>query len=45
MKPADMHMHAVRVSFAGPDRLETEWTSWKDGKPAGTMRFELARQK
>lgn len=45
MKPADMHMHAVRVSFSGPDRLDTEWTSWKDGKAAGTMRFALTRKR
>jgi hypothetical protein len=45
MKPGDMHMHSARISFVGPDRLDTEWTSWQGGKPAGTMRFELTRQK
>lgn len=45
MKPGDMHMHSARIVLAGEDRLETEWTTWRDGKPAGTMRFALARQK
>jgi hypothetical protein len=45
MKPGDMHMHAARISFVGPDRLDTEWTSWQGGKPAGKMRFELTRQR
>jgi len=45
MKPADMHMHAVRFRLAGEDQLLSEWVSWQGGKPAGTMRFELARQK
>lgn len=45
MKATDMHMHAVRISFAGADRLDTEWTSWQGGKPAGAMKFELTRQK
>jgi len=45
MKPADMHMHAARIRLAGEDQLVSEWTSWQGGKPAGTMRFELARQK
>jgi hypothetical protein len=45
MKPGDMHMHSARIAFPGQDRIDSQWTSWKDGKPAGTMRFELARQK
>lgn len=44
MKPEDMHMHAARLRLAAPDRLVSEWTSWKGGKPADTMRFELTRQ-
>ncbi len=45
MKPGDMHMHSARLRLAGPDRLETEWVSWSGGKPAGTARFSLARQR
>lgn len=45
MRLADVHMHAARLRFDGPDRLVGEWTSWKDGKPAGTMRFDLTRQR
>lgn len=45
MKPTDMHMHAVRISFAGADRLDSEWTSWQGGKPAGAVKLELTRQR
>lgn len=45
MKPGDMHMHSARIVLAGQDRLETEWTTWKDGKAAGAARFSLARQR
>jgi hypothetical protein len=45
MKGADLHMHAVRITFVDEGNLITEWTSWKDRKPAGTVRFALARQK
>ncbi len=44
MKPGDRHMHSARLVLAD-DRLETEWTTWSGGKPAGTMKFALARQK
>lgn len=45
MKPADMHMHGVAFTFAGADHLRADWTSWKGGKPAGTVTFELARSR
>jgi len=45
MKPTDTHMHSARLRFAGEDQLVGDWTSWQGGKPASTMRFELARQK
>jgi hypothetical protein len=45
MKSADMHMHSARITFAGEDRIDTEWTSWQGGKPAHAMKFVLARQK
>ncbi|HEU4384962.1 MAG TPA: hypothetical protein VFR85_15880 [Anaeromyxobacteraceae bacterium] len=45
MKPGDMHMHSARLVLAGEDRLEGEWVSWVGGKPAGSVRFSLTRQK
>ena len=45
MKPGDMHMHSARIVLAGQDRLESEWVSWAGGKPAGSVRFSLARQR
>jgi hypothetical protein len=45
MKPSDPHMHAARITFVGPDRLRTEWTSWQGGKEAGVARFDLSREK
>lgn len=45
MKSADLHMHALRIRLVSADRLVSEWTSWQGGKAAGTMRFELTRQK
>lgn len=45
MKPTDMHMHSARIRLAGPDKVVGDWVSWQGGKPAGTMRFDLTRQK
>jgi len=45
MKPPDLHMRSVRITFVDEARTDTEWTSWKGGKPVGTMRFELSRQR
>jgi hypothetical protein len=41
----DTHMHAARLRFVGPDRLEAEWTLYKDGKQADVARFFLERKK
>jgi hypothetical protein len=41
----DMHMHSVTFTFVDPDTLHTEWTSYVDGKKAGTATFELKRKK
>jgi hypothetical protein len=38
-----LHMHAAKFLFSDPAHLATEWTHWQDGKPAGTVRFVLAR--
>lgn len=45
LKPGAVHMHDARIRFVDGDHIVSEWTSWKGGEPAGTMRFELARQK
>ncbi len=45
LKAGAVHMHDARIRFVDGDHIVSEWTSWKDGKPSGTMRFELARQK
>ena len=41
----DMHMHAGRLTFKGPDRLEAEWAVWDKGGPTGANRFFLDRVK
>lgn len=45
LKPGDEHMHALRITFVGPDALRSEWTSWKDGKPGEPAPFELTRSR
>lgn len=45
MKSTDMHMHSAVHTFADADHLRSEWTSWNEGKPAGTVRFEFTRKK
>jgi len=39
---ADMHIHSAQLTFAA-DGLTSEWTSWNEGKPAETMKFQLVR--
>lgn len=29
----DMHIHAVKIEFLGPDEIRETWIGWKDGKP------------
>jgi hypothetical protein len=41
----DVHMHAVTFTFVDKDTLQTVWTNYQDGKPAGTATFELKRKK
>lgn len=41
----DMHMHAGRLTFKGPDRLEAEWAVWDKGGQTGANRFFLDRVK
>ena len=46
LKPAtDTHMHSGRIKFVEPDKLETEWSFWQQGKQTGAHVFELSRKK
>jgi len=44
MKPSDMHMHAAAITIVDPNHVVSEWTAWRDGKPAEVMVFELGRK-
>jgi hypothetical protein len=39
------HMHGGRLFFRGPDRLDTEWANWENGKQSGAHKFFLERVK
>jgi hypothetical protein len=41
----EMHMHEVTYTFVDQDTLKSEWTHYDEGKPAGTVVFELKRKK
>jgi hypothetical protein len=41
--PADGHMHSVQISFIGPDAFNSDWTFYKDGKPAFTEPIQFRR--
>jgi hypothetical protein len=41
----DMHMHSARIDFVDADHIRGEWGSMRDGKPAGSARFDMARKK
>lgn len=45
MKPTDMHMHSLTVSFAGPDHITAMWVSYRDGKPSDKAAFDFHRIK
>lgn len=38
------HVHAGRIAFVGPDRLEAEWDVHADGRRVGSNRFFLKRK-
>lgn len=42
----DFHMHSATIRFVAPDRIESTWFGWGDGKPdpAGIGRFYLSRK-
>jgi len=41
----EMHMHGVTYTFVDRDTLRADWTLYRDGKKAGTVVFEVKRQK
>jgi len=43
MKPSDVHMHSVKIKFISNNQIESDWTSYSKGKPAGTVQFLLKR--
>lgn len=45
MKPGDMHMHSAKLVVVDDAHLESEWVSWKGGKPADTAKFALTRKR
>ena len=40
---SEEHMHALNITWDGPDRLMEVWTSYKDGKATSSATFRLAR--
>ncbi len=41
----DVHVHSLKLTVAGPDSLDTEWTVWGGGKQTGSNRFMLERKR
>lgn len=41
----DEHMHEGQYQWLGPDRLKTEWRSFKAGRLSDTTRLEMVRQR
>lgn len=41
----DTHMHSAVFEFAGDDRYDATWTTWAEGKDAGSHVFEMKRKK
>jgi hypothetical protein len=42
--PNDPHMHQMEMTLLGKDHLKSQWTFFKDGKPAEEARFDLTRK-
>jgi hypothetical protein len=43
--PNDMHMHSAVIRFVDADHVQSTWTSYQGGKPAGEAKFDLHRKK
>ncbi len=41
----DFHIHGGKIRFLGADRIHSEWTAYRAGKPAATHGFDLVRKK
>ena len=41
----DMHMHEMSIEFLDADHVRSEWVSYKDGRKADSVKFDLARKK
>lgn len=39
----DAHIHNAELKLGDPNKIESTWESYADGKKAGTMTFHLAR--
>lgn len=39
----DYHIHALKITFEGDNKMVQHWTSWKDGKVDSTTTVELTR--
>ncbi len=45
MKPTDMHMHSMKLSFKAADHVVSDWTSFQNGKAGYVAHFDLKRVK
>lgn len=45
MKATDMHMHSLTLKLTSDDKISADWTSYQDGKSAGSAKFEFQRVK
>jgi hypothetical protein len=41
----DMHMHSARLRLLDADRMESEWTSYQNGKAGDVKSFAVSRKK
>lgn len=43
LEPGGGHIHDARIAFADDGSLDSVWTAWNEGQPAGAMTFHLSR--
>ncbi len=41
----DSHVHEGEILFLNDGTIEASWTAWAGGKPAGSNRFAVSREK
>jgi hypothetical protein len=44
MKKTDGHMHSMKMKLIDKNHIVSEWTMWSDGKPAGSVFFDVTRK-